>query len=190
MNSELIKVIEREAESERLRILEASRQSAAEIIEQAKAQAAELEQKFQIDSQSWERTEMAKADSAANLQAMAILLEVKSRIIDGVFQSAYQRIKTTPPERYQKALKNLLREAAEDLPGETVVLTSPGDLKMVQELVKAAKLKSEVRSDPQVQEGIIMSDKSGSHSVLNRFSDRLERARPSLVARISETLWG
>jgi vacuolar-type H+-ATPase subunit E/Vma4 len=107
-----------------------------------------------------------------------------------MFQSAYQKIKITPPEKYRQALKSMLREAAEDLPGETVVLTSPGDLKVVQELVKAAKLKAEVRPDPQVQEGIIMSDKSGSHSVLNRFSDRLERARPSLVARISETLWG
>lgn len=190
MDSVLIKVIEREAEAERQRILEASRKDAGEIIEQAKAQAAELEQKFQADSRSLEKTEMAKANSAANLQAMAILLEVKSRIIDGIFQAAYQKIKTTPQERYQKALKNMLQEAAEDLPGETVVLTSPGDLKMVQEIVKAEKLKAEVKPDPQVQEGIIMSDKSGSHSVLNRFSDRLERARPSLVARISETLWG
>jgi vacuolar-type H+-ATPase subunit E/Vma4 len=190
MNSELIKVIEREAEAEIQRILEASHKDARESIEQAKAQATELEQKFRDDSQSWEKTELAKAGSAANLQAMAILLEAKSRIIDGIFQAAYQKIKTTPPDRYQKALKNMLREAAEDLPGETVVLTSPGDLKMVQDLVKAAKLKAEVKPDPRVQEGIIMSDKSGSHSVLNRFSDRLERARPSLVARISETLWG
>ena len=190
MNSELIKVIELEAEAERQRILEASQKNAGEIVQQARAQAAELERKSLADSQALEKTEMAKADSTANLQAMAILLEVKSRIIDGVFQSAYQKIKKTPPERYRQALKSMLREAAEDLPGETVVLTSPGDLKVVQELVKAAKLKAEVRPDPQVQEGIIMSDKSGSHSVLNRCSDRLERARPSLVARISETLWG
>ncbi|MBU1355315.1 MAG: V-type ATP synthase subunit E [Candidatus Edwardsbacteria bacterium] len=190
MNSELIKVIEREAEAERQRILDASRKNAGEIIEQAKAQAAELEQKFQADSQSLERTEMAKANSAANLQAMAILLEVKSRIIDGIFQAAYQKIKKMPQEKYRQALKSMLQEAVADLPGETVVLTSPGDLKMVQEIVKAAKLKAEVKPDPQVQEGIIMSDKSGSHSVLNRFSDRMERARPSLVAHISETLWG
>jgi len=190
MNSELIKVIEREAEAERQRILEASKKNAGEMIEQARVQAAELEKNNQADSQAWEKAEMAKTESAANLQAMAILLEAKSRSIDRTFQAAYEKIRKTPPERYKKALKNMLAEAAAELPGEIVILTGPDDLKTLQELTKAAKLKAEVRTDPQVREGIIVTDISGRHSVLNRFSDRLERARPSLVARISETLWG
>ncbi len=190
MDSELIKVIEREAEAERQRILQASQKDAAEIVQQARAQAAELERNADAGQQALERTEMAKAHSAANLQAMAILLEAKSRTIDRIFETAYQDIKKTPPQRYRQALKSLLQEALADLPGETVVLASQGDLKTVQELAKETKLKSEVRPDPRVSEGIILTDKTGSSSILNRFSDRLDRARPFLVARISEILWG
>jgi vacuolar-type H+-ATPase subunit E/Vma4 len=190
MNSELIKVIEKEAEAERQRILENSQNSAREMVEKARTEAAEMERRSEEELRSTEATEMAKAASAANLQAMAIMLEAKSAIVDSIFKSAYESIKKTPAEKYKKVLKLLLDEASEQLPGETVVLAGQGDLKMVQDLVKAAKMKAEVKPDPRVQEGLIMTDKSGSYSILNRFSDRLERARPSLISRISEILWG
>lgn len=190
MNSELIKVIEREAEAEKQRILEASRQSAAEMVQQARTQAAELEEKHRSDNLAWEKAEMAKAESTANLQAMAIILSAKSRAIEGVFRTAYDKIRKSSGESYKMALKSMIAEAAAEIKGDMVILAAQADLKTVQELAKAAKLKAEVRADPQVAEGIIVTDQSGNSAVLNRFSDRLERAKPSLMARVSEILWG
>lgn len=190
MNSELLKVIENEAEAERQRILESGQKEAREILEKAQTEALQLEQKFEADSLAQEKAEMAKAESTANLQAMAILLAKKSRTIEQIFEETYQKILETPPDKYKKALKIMIQEAAGELSGDLVIKSSSDDLKTVQEIAKALKLKSEVKADPLIKEGVIVSNQAESNSILNRFSDRLKKARPSLMARISEILWG
>jgi vacuolar-type H+-ATPase subunit E/Vma4 len=149
-----------------------------------------MEEKHLIHSQAHRRAEEARAESAANLQAMSVILEAKSRIIGQVFQEAHQAMAKMPREKYRQALKALLQEAARELGGGMTVRSSREDLKTVQELVKEAGLKAEVQADPQVADGIVVSDQAGRSTVLNRFSDRLERARPGLMARVSEILWG
>ena len=190
MNSELLKVIEQEAEAERQRIVESGQKEVREILEKAQTEALQLEQKFEADSLAQEKTEIAKADSTANLQAMAILLATKSRIIEQIFEEAYDKIQKIPADKYKKALKIMIQEAAGELSGDLVIKSSPDDQKTVQEITKALKLKAEVKADPLMKEGVVVSDQTESSSILNRFSDRLKRARPALVARISEILWG
>lgn len=190
MNSELIKLIEQEAEAERLKILEAARARATEMVEQARAQAGELEEKHRAQSLAHRRAEEARAESAANLQAMSLILQAKSRIIGQVFQEAHQSMTRMPRDRYRQVLKSLLLEAGRELGDGLMVLASRDDLKAVQELAKEIKLKAELKADPQVSDGIVATDRAGRSTVLNRFADRLERARPGLMAQVSEILWG
>lgn len=190
MNSELIKLIEQEAEAERLKILEAARTRATEVMEQARSQAGDLKDKHRVHSLAHQRAEEARAESAANLQAMSVLLQAKSRIIGQVFQEAHQSMSQMPRDRHRQVLKALLQEAGRELGDGLTVLTSRDDLKTVQDLAKEIKLKAELKADPQVSDGIVAIDQAGRSTVLNRFADRLERARPGLMAQVSEILWG
>ncbi len=190
MNSELLQVIEAEAEAERQRVLDEARQQAAEIVKAAEAQAAGLQARFEQSCREQERAARLKAESAANLEASALLLSTKSRVLDAVFAQAQEKLHALSAADYRRALKSLIAEAAASYEGGCVVRVRPDDLKAAQQIIKDLKLNAAAEADQSVPDGVVASDAAGRMMVNNRFTDRIGRARPALLSELAQILWG
>jgi len=190
MNSELLRVVEQEAEAERLRILEEARAQAQAIVSQAEARAAELRRDFQHRAQAEEAEALAKARSAADIEASAVVLMAKSQALDRIFDQALKAMKQLPAAENRQVLAALIREAAQQLGPGLKLRVSPREVGAASEIVGELKLQAEVVADEAVEGGVIASDASGWSMICNRFPDRLSQARPNLLSQISNLLWG
>jgi vacuolar-type H+-ATPase subunit E/Vma4 len=190
MNSELIKVIEAEAEAERLRVLDTARQQAAEITKAAASDAAAQQAQYEQSCREQEVATRRKAESAANLKASALLLTAKSQVLEAVFAAAQERLRALKGPEYQKALRALIAEAAASYDGGFTVRVRPDDLKAAQQAIRDLKLSATAEADGAVADGIIASDAAGRMMVYDRFTDRIDRARPALLSELSQILWG
>lgn len=190
MSSELLRVVEREAEEEARRVAAEAREQADKLLARAGEQAQAIRDEFRLRSEAEEKAAEARARSAANLEASAMVLGAKSRAIEALFAEAAGSLEKLPPDKRRRALGALMAEAAGGLPGGMLISVSPRDEAAARELVKELKIDAEVAPDGKVVDGVVARDRDGNAMVLNRVSDRLEQARPLLTAEIAETLWG
>lgn len=190
VDSELLRVIEAEAEAERQRVLAAAREQAAAIAQAAQGKARALRAEGDRLRQEDERAARLKAASAAELSASALLLSAKSAVLDSAFAAAGDRLRTLDGAAYRTALKSLLAEAAAGLDGPLVIKVRGADVKLAGEAAKELRLDAAVAADEAVDAGVIVAGRDGRMMVCNRFADRIERARPALLARLSQVLWG
>ncbi len=190
MNSELLRVIEREAEAEAERLLAEARAQAEKILELARSQGEALKEEHRQRAEAEKRSAEARARSAANLEASALLLEAKSRALEFLFAEAARAAENLTPAQRRKALGLLMAEAARDMPGPVRIEVSPADAAAAKELARELKLDAEVVADPQITYGVVSRSAQGNAMVLNRVTDRLRQARPLLTAEIAKLLWG
>jgi vacuolar-type H+-ATPase subunit E/Vma4 len=190
MNSELLRVVEQEAQEEAGRILAEARAQSEAVVAQAGERAEALRRDFRQRSESEERAAEARARSAANLEAQALLLEAKSRALETLFAEAGRMMEKLPSDKRRRALKELMAEAAQGLSGRLRLEVSPRDEAVARELLKELKLEAEVAADPKIDGGVVARSQDGQSLVLNRISDRLKQAKPLLTADLAKTLWG
>lgn len=190
MNSELLRVVEREAGAEVERLLSEARVQAEKILDQARSQAGSLREEHRQRVEAEQRLAEARARSAANLEASALLLEAKSRALESLFAEAAGAAAKLSPGQRRKALGRLMAEAARDILGPVRMEVSPADAAAARELAKEMGLEAEVAADPKMADGVVARSAQGSAMVLNRVSDRLMQARPLLTADIAKLLWG
>lgn len=190
MNSELLRVVEREAKAEADRVLAEAKGQAEQILAQAAEQAGAIREEFRLRSEAEEKAAESRARSAANLEAQALLLESKSRAIESLFAESAGAIEKLTPDRRRRALKELMAEAAGGLSGRLRLTVSPRDEAAARELARELKLEAEVAVDPKVKDGVVAATINGSAMVCNRISDRLSQARPLLTSEIAKILWG
>lgn len=190
MNSELLRVVEREAGAEAERLMAEARAQAEGILDQARSQAGSLREEHRLLAEAEERSAEARARSAANLEASALLLEAKSRALESLFAEAAGAAGKLSSGQRRKALGLLMAEAARDIPGPLRMEVSPADVPVARELAMELKLDAEVSADPKMTDGVVARSAQGSAMVLNRVSDRLLQARPLLTAEIARLLWG
>ncbi|MDI6740856.1 MAG: V-type ATP synthase subunit E [Candidatus Edwardsbacteria bacterium] len=190
MNSELLKVIEAEAEAEQQRILTAARAQAGEIIKEAEAEVQRRREQFDRSCLEEEKAVRIKAESAANLKASALRLETKSAVLDSVFDRARERLRSLSGSGYRTALGALIQEAAAGFDTSFTLRLRKDDVTAAREIIKELKLDAKAEADDSVQDGVVARDQGSRLMVYNRFSDRLDRARPALLSRLSEILWG
>lgn len=190
MNSELLRVVEREAGAEAERLLAEARSQAERILEQARGQAGSLREEHRQRAEAEEKAAEARARSAANLEAQALLLEAKSRALESLFAEAAGAMGKLSAGQRRKVLGQLMAEAAREISGPMLIEVSPEDLAAAKELAKELKLNAEMSADPKIKDGVVARSAQGSAMVLNRVSDRLAQARPLMTAEIAKLLWG
>jgi len=190
MESELLKVIETEARAEKQRIVDSARHSAAEIMDQARAESVRL--KTEQEDRLARETKIAavKAQSAAHLEASALVLSAKDRIISGIFDDAAQKLNSLSGAPLKQALKSLMAEAGSQFGPGMVVTVKKEDLALAQQIAKELKLEARIEVDPSVKDGLMVSNPEKTAVVLNRFADRMARARPALTSSLARILWG
>lgn len=190
MNSELLRVVEQEAEAERLRILQEAEAQAKAIVSQAEDRAAALRQDCRRRIEAEEAEALAKAKSAADLEASAMVLTAKSRALDRIFDQALAAMKELPASQRKQVLAALIRESSRQLGPGLTLRVSPKEVGLASEIVTELKLPAEVVADDAVEGGVIASQNAGAVMICNRFSDRLSQARPGLLSEVSSLLWG
>ncbi len=193
MGSELIQLLEQEAQAEKDKILADERARVDEVLAAARREAEEiLATSRQLVEEERARA-LTQARSTASLRAAAIVLTAKDDVIRKVFEQAEAQIRAAAANavRRRTMLRDLLREALRGLPGGRVTVeVSPGDVQAVQEVCRELRLDVEVRGNGQVVDGVRLISPDGRAVVDNTIPSRLERARREMVSRVAEVLWG
>ncbi len=190
MESELLKLIENEAQAEQQRILDAARQEAKDILDKARAQTVQMKESQEALLTAENNITAVKDQSAARLEASALILSAKDKIINGIFAEAAQKLNALSGAPQKQALKNLMAEACSQFGPGMVVTVKKEDLALAQQIAKELKLDAKLETDPQVKDGVIVSNPDRTSVVLNRFADRMARAKPALTSSLAQILWG
>ena len=114
-----------------------------------------------------------KDQSAARLEASALILSAKDKIINGIFAEAARRLMLLSGAPQKQALKNLMAEACSQFGPGMVVTVKKEDLALAQQIAEELKLDAKLETDPQVKDGVIVSNPDRTSVVLNRFADRM-----------------
>ncbi|MDQ7828803.1 MAG: V-type ATP synthase subunit E family protein [Armatimonadota bacterium] len=192
MAHELIALLEREAAAERERVLAAARAEADEIRRAAEAEAREELERQREAVEAEVRTARVRAQSTARLQAQALVLAAKDEALNAVFSRAAEALEAVVRDRarYARVLDHLVAEGLNDFPDPVVVEAHPDDLEPVRAAVARLRADTEVRPAPDVRAGVRLRAPDGRYVVLNTLPQRLERARPALLAEVARVLWG
>ncbi|MDR7415036.1 MAG: V-type ATP synthase subunit E family protein [Armatimonadota bacterium] len=192
MASELIHLLEREAQAERERLLEEARQRARTLLQQAETEAENLLEAHRRRMEAEVEAARIRAQGVAQLRATSLVLAAKDEQIAEVFRRARQELErlSRDPSRYEPILRALLQEAVSGFSGQVVVECAERDLPLVQATVQALGVAAEVQPNPEVWGGVRVRSADGRFVVENTLLSRLERARQVLLSEVAEILWG
>lgn len=192
MSSELVTILEKEANAEIERILTEARGQAERLIAQANqdAQAYLTEQRQRIEAER--KAALVKADSAAQVRASALVLQAKDQAIAEVFATAGAELARLQQDktRYGAILRGLIREASGALSGRMTVQANPKDLDLVKQAVKDLKLDAEVKPGDDISGGVRLISDDGRFVVENTLASRVARVRSLIAPEIAAQLWG
>jgi V/A-type H+-transporting ATPase subunit E len=191
MASELIALLEREAQAEREKILADARARAEAIVAEARQQAAELLDGHRQRLEVAYRAALTRAQSTAQLRATALVLRAKEEEIGKVFAEAEAELArlARDPAAYPAALETFITEAVGSLGDAAVVTVHPADEPLAQAVVRRHGWPVQVATDPAVTGGVRVASADGRFVVTNTLASRLERARPMLAGEIARLLW-
>ncbi len=192
MSSELIDLLEREAEAERERLLSEARERATRIVQEAEAEAkAKLEEHRRRVAAEVEAARI-RAQGVAKVQAVSLLLETKDQLVEEVFRRAGEELEriAQDPVRFAPVLRELLREAVSGSPGHVVVECAERDVAAVEAAARELGLNADVQPSSAVRGGVRVRSPDGRFTVENTLPSRLERARQVLLSQVADVLWG
>lgn len=193
MGSELIHLLEQEAQAEKDKILAEARARADEILTGARREAEDILATSRQRVEEERTRALTQAQSTASLRAAALVVIAKDEVIRKVFEQAEAQVRAAGANaaRRRAMLRDLLREALRGLPGGRVTVeVSPDDVQAVQEVCRELRADVEVRGNAQVVDGVRLISPDGRAMVENTVPSRLERARREMVSRVAEVLWG
>jgi vacuolar-type H+-ATPase subunit E/Vma4 len=190
-NSELITLLQREADAEREQVLAQGRSQAESILAEARRQAEEVVTAARARLEADHKTALVKAQSTAQLHAASLVLRAKEEEIGRIFERADAELNRllSDGQRYPAALRTFVEEALQGFQDRAIVSVNPSDEAVVQGLARVRGWNVDVRGDSAVRGGARVSAPDGRYIVTNTLASRLGRARPALAAELAKTLW-
>lgn len=192
MKSELVAILEKEAEAECQRVLAEARTNGAQITDDAQKDAQAIMEAAGRQVETERRAARMQAESAAAVRAAALVLQAKDQALAEVFARSEEELAQVlkSRQRYASLLRGLLKEAAGELGGKLVVLVHPHDLELAHPIIRELRLDAEVKAVPDVSGGVRLSTGDGRFVVENTLSSRLARVKSTLVTDVAALLWG
>ena len=179
------KVVE-EAKQEILKVLEAGKMEAEEILYQAQREA-ELEAGKILSSKDRQVESLTRrVIGSAELEARNKSLRMVEDSINKVFANALDKLKKNKPKEYKDAMKKMVEESLESVGSKKVVLScNQEDRRLVQSLAKQAGKEKGFDVSVSVKAlqcagGVKAAAADGSISYDNTLEARLDRMRPVL----------
>ncbi len=192
MPSELVVILEKESAAECDRILGEARAKVDEITTQARQEVQTYldEQRRQLEA--GRKAARTKAESAAQLQASALVLQAKDQAITaGFLQAEAELTRISQDEaQYRKILRGLIGEGAAALPGRVVIEVHPNDLEVARQAVRELGLDADLKAAQEITGGARLATPDGRFVVENTLRSRLERIKPVLASEVAALLWG
>ena len=192
MTSELVAILEKEAAAEIERVLAEARAKAEQIGVQAQEEARSFlaAQRQRMDAER--KAAQARAQSAAQVKASALVLQAKDQALADVFTGAEAELARVAQDkaRYGAVLRGLIREAAGRLAGRITVEANPRDLDLARQAVRELKLDAEVKAAEDISGGVRLISDDGRFVVENTLASRVERVRALIAPEVANLLWG
>lgn len=191
MSSELLVILEKESAAEVERILSEARAKVEEIRAEARTSSRALLDAQRAHLETERKVAMARAQSAAQVRAAAVVLAAKDQVIAEVFTRAEAELHRLQQDsvRYGAALRALIREAAGGLSGRIVVEVHPDDREAAKRAVRDLGLDAEVAGSPDVSGGARVATADRRFLVENTLISRLERVKPMVASEVAALLW-
>lgn len=192
MSSELLAILEKESAAEVERILSEARAKAEEMRAEARTSSRAVLDAQRAHLEMQRKVALARAQSASQVRAAALVLQAKDRAVTEVFVRAETELRRLQQDhaRYAAVLRALIREAAGGLSGRIVTEVSPNDREVARQAVRDLGLDAEVLSAPDVSGGVRVATTDRRFIVENTLASRIERVKPMLASDVAALLWG
>ncbi len=185
---DIFKALDKEADEESGLALEAAREQAKGIIEDAEAQAAKVRDARVVAARARAAVRSARVLNAARLDSRRLLSGVKERTLSDAFDEALTQMDSLRGTAEYKALfRALASEALEGLSGDVTVTVHPADKALANDALKASGLTGSVDVTGSSRGGLTVSADGGHVLRRNTVEDRIgkfRRTSQSDIARI------
>ena len=188
----IIARIESDAEEEAQRIREETKQEIGRILSEAGKTAEERHSGIIARGEQEIKTITGRILSQARMDARHMLREAKERGISDCFSEAEKSLThITQTTRYETILRDLIRDAIDELGAEdAVIISTERDREIVRKILPETGKKISIGTECAIAiGGVIVRSRSGSVTVNNTFDVRLERQRDGLVYELSRILY-
>jgi V/A-type H+-transporting ATPase subunit E len=186
----LLQGLEKEAEQEKVKILEEAEKKIASIRKDTEEKAQEIRSEVLRKAKEEIDIEEAKMIGQARSQANMQVLEARRKGFDLVLHLAKERLRELSKESdYAQQLESLIQEAVAGLNGKLIAEVSAQDVPVAQNIFKKLKREAEVKASSKVQGGVIVKSPETHISVENTLDSRLQKAFNILTSEIAQKLW-
>ena len=178
-------------------ILEAAKEKAAKLVNNADAEKQRIEEQTDKAIEGVIGSELRAVHDrivgGAQLQGRKSLMEARSEVIDSVFVKTADEIKSlVESSEYNKYLPKLVKESVEKLNEDCIVYANEKDLSYLQAnmeefAVPGIKVKLEKAKEDLVG-GVVVMNLGGTKTISNTLDSRLKDAKRSLIAQVAEKL--
>ena len=185
---DIFRALDKEADDESAVALEAAREQAKGIVEDAEAQAAKIRDARVDAARARAALRSTRVLNSARLDGRRLLSGVRERTLSEAFDEALQQmdsLRGTPG--YPAMFRALATEAMQGLTGEVTLTVDPADKALANEALKASGLSGVVDTSLKTRGGLRVAADGGTVLRRNTVEDRLAKFRrtsQSDIARI------
>jgi len=184
--------IEKEVHLQEEAILRRAEEAGQKILEDARKEAARLEETLLHRTEAEIRKQRSRAFTQGALENRRALLALKSEFVDKALGAARDTFDSLRTGRdYQSILKKFLSELVKmvDEGRKVIVRVSPEDEKAARILLGELSLKAELRAEPSISRGLELEDGEGRLRIRNTFDSRLRQAHEEIVQSLNKILF-
>jgi V/A-type H+/Na+-transporting ATPase subunit E len=186
---DILRALEEQGQADCEACTEEARAHAAQILEDAQAKATSIHEHHISSIERTARTEAMKRVNAARLKGRMQVSGVRGEGLDGVFDTARQRLGTLRQRAdYPQLFASLAQEALDGVEGPVVIRVAPGDVDLARQVASQLGVSAEVKGDVETAGGLIVESSGGKIVRRNTLEDRLGRARPYIQADVARVL--
>jgi len=181
--------LEEQGEQESRETVEAAREQAKGIKEDAEAQAADIRDKRVEMAKASATLKSARAINSARLDGRRAVAGVKERAIVMAFDEALAKLASVRSSAgYPALFRALADEAVAGLTGDLVLVVDPADEALAREYLKSSGLAATVDATGKTAGGLTVVADAGSMLRRNTLEDRLDKFKVHGQSEIAEVL--
>ncbi len=186
--NDLIRVLEEDVKRESEEILKEAEEEARRIVDEALRKAAKIKDKRLGELKSELEGRRAAEVNRAHIRSRALVVEVKSSLIDEVIDRAVEVLEDMSGERAAEIIRSYYEELKGLWPSneghpEPVVYVHPSEAGFID------TKEFEIRTTEDVYRGVVFATPDGRVRLLNTVRTRIERARKALLPRLDRILF-
>ena len=186
---DIFKALEEQGEQESRDALEAAREQARGIDEDAKAQAAHTLEVRAEAARAHAALRTTRVTNSARLEARRTVAGVKEQAIVQAFDQALANMDSLRSRAdYPELFRSLAREALDGLSGEVTLMVAPQDESLALETLKESGLPGSVDATAKTRGGLTVAARGGTMLRRNTVEDRLDKYRKTGQSEIAEVL--